>query len=53
MLDTYSSRPGWLDSLLTATAQALLRVGLGATFLTYAALGRAWRPGCSSTVSIR
>src|SRR5262245_23823375 len=38
MLDTYASRPGWLDSLLTATAQALLRVGLGANLLTYAAL---------------
>jgi archaetidylinositol phosphate synthase len=38
MLDTYASRPGWLDSLLTATAQALLRFGLGANFLTYAAL---------------
>lgn len=38
MLDTYASRPGWLDSLLTATAQTLLRSGLDANSLTYFAL---------------
>ncbi len=38
MLDTYASRPGWLDSLLTAIARALLRSGINANALTYFAL---------------
>ena len=38
MLDTYASRPGWLDSLLTAIARALLRCGINANSLTYFAL---------------
>jgi phosphatidylglycerophosphate synthase len=38
MLDTYASRPGWLDSLLTAIARALLRSGINADTLTYFAL---------------
>ncbi len=38
MLDTYASRPGWLDSLLTAIARTLLRFGITANSLTYFAL---------------
>ena len=38
MLDTYASRPGWLDSLLTAIARVLLRFGINANSLTYFAL---------------
>jgi len=38
MLDTYASRPGWLDSLLTAIARTLLRFGVTANSLTYFAL---------------
>ena len=38
MLDTYASRPGWLDSLLTAIARVLLRCGINANSLTYFAL---------------
>ena len=38
MLDTYASRPGWLNSLLTALARALLRFGINANSLTYFAL---------------
>ena len=38
MLDTYASRPGWLDSLLTAVARALLRCGINADSLTYCAI---------------
>lgn len=38
MLDTYASRPSWLDSLLTAIARALLRFGIKANSLTYFAL---------------
>jgi archaetidylinositol phosphate synthase len=38
MLDTYASRPGWLDSFLTAIARALLRSGINANSLTYCAL---------------
>jgi len=38
MLDSFASRPGWLDSLLTATAQRLLRLRFSANSLTYVAL---------------
>ncbi len=38
MLDTYSSRPGWLDSLLTAVARMALRSDMSANSLTYLAL---------------
>src|SRR6266508_1136669 len=38
MLDTYANRPGWMDSLLTATARALLRFGIDANSFTYLAL---------------
>jgi archaetidylinositol phosphate synthase len=38
MLDTYASRPGWLDSLLTAIARTLLRTGINANSLTYFAV---------------
>ncbi|MBI3303326.1 MAG: CDP-alcohol phosphatidyltransferase family protein [Deltaproteobacteria bacterium] len=38
MLDTYASRPGWLDSLLTAAAHVLVGFGINANSLTYFAL---------------
>ncbi|MEW6299124.1 MAG: CDP-alcohol phosphatidyltransferase family protein [Thermodesulfobacteriota bacterium] len=38
MLDSYASRPGWLDTLLTALARKLLRLGIGANSLTFFAL---------------
>lgn len=38
MLDTYGNRPGWLDSSLTTSARTLLRFGVSANSLTYAAL---------------
>jgi len=38
MLDTYASKPGWLDSSLSATAQALIQRNISANTLSYAAL---------------
>lgn len=38
MLDSYASRPGWMDAFLTMIAQALLRYRISANTLTYIAL---------------
>lgn len=39
MLDTYASRPGWLNTWLTTLARTLVRFGISANILTYLALG--------------
>ena len=38
MLDTYASKPGWLDSALSTTAQALIQRNISANALSYFAL---------------